>query len=125
MQILAIEHDKSNFKNFTDYQIYNREKSFKREIKKRVDFLLANSKDQYDFVLKSRALKLDIDFSGKYAKYKLLDEPQLRPTRSRSITKLKKYDGRYDSAGIMERLKDNMVLLQSSPKEYRSPSLTF
>ena len=105
-----IEHDKSNFKNFTDYQIYNREKSFKREIKKRVDFLLANSKDQYDFVLKSRALKLDIDFSGKYAKYKLLDEPQLRPTRSRSITKLKKYDGRYDSAGIMERLKDNIVV---------------
>lgn len=40
------EHDKLNFKNFTDYQIYNREKSFKREIKKRVDFLLANSKDQ-------------------------------------------------------------------------------
>ena len=55
-------------------------------------------------------MKLDIDFSGKYAKYKLLDEPQLRPTRSRSITKLKKYDGRYDSAGIMERLKDNIVV---------------
>ncbi|GAB2022856.1 relaxase/mobilization nuclease domain-containing protein [Pseudolactococcus yaeyamensis] len=105
-----IEHEKSTFKNHTTYYQYHREKNFKQQIKSRVDFLLANSKDEHDFILKSRALNLNIDFSGKFAKYKLLDEPQVRPTRSRSIAKLKQYDGRYDRQGIVARLKENDVV---------------
>lgn len=87
--------------SYTDYSAWRRKNNFRYEIKERLDFLLKHSLDKDDFFQKAKALNLHIDASGKYVTYKLIDSPQERPVRDRTLSKKGKY-----------RL-DKMVLLQS------------
>lgn len=62
-----------------------------------------------DFKKKAMALNLSVEFSGKYTTYKLLDEPQIKNTRGRSLSK--NHPEKYNFEGIMEKLKSNDVVL--------------
>ncbi len=83
----------------------------KHKIKQRLNFLLDHSSTLEDFKIKAAALNLDVDFSGKWTTYKLLDEPQLKSTRSRTLDRSKsgkesQYN-KYNIERIQERLSRN------------------
>ena len=69
---------------YTKWQV---DQLFKKKIKARLDFLLSHSHSIEDFLNKAKVLKLEVDFSGKYATYRLLDHSQLKNTRDRSLSK--------------------------------------
>lgn len=100
-------------KKFTNshkkYTLWQTENIFKSKIKSRLDFLLENSHDLADFKKKAMALNLSVDFSGKHTTYKLLDEPQIKNTRGRSLSK--NHPEKYNFEGIVEKLKSNDVVL--------------
>ncbi|EOJ55318.1 relaxase/mobilization nuclease domain-containing protein [Enterococcus faecalis] len=85
--------------------MWQTENIFKSKIKSRLDFLLDHSSSIDDFKIKAEALDLQVDFSGKWAKYCLLDEPQIKNTRSRSLSK--KNPEKYNLDQIEARLKEN------------------
>lgn len=85
--------------------MWQTENLFKNKIKSRLDFLLDHSSSIDDFKIKAEALDLQVDFSGKWAKYCLLDEPQIKNTRSRSLSK--KDPEKYNLDRIEARLKEN------------------
>ncbi|MGX7203094.1 transcription elongation factor GreAB [Enterococcus plantarum] len=87
------------------YTMWQTESMFKQKIKSRLDFLLAHSSSIEDFLQKADALNLSVDFSKKWATYKLLDEAQIKNTRSRSLSK--NNPDRYNYEAIGERLKEN------------------
>lgn len=87
------------------YSAYRKNNSFKIEIKNRLDFLLKNSLDLEDFKKKAQILNLSFDFSGKYTKYRLLNQEQERNTRDSSLSKR----GNYSLEKIMQRLAKNVV----------------
>ncbi|EGV06721.1 relaxase/mobilization nuclease domain protein [Streptococcus constellatus subsp. pharyngis SK1060 = CCUG 46377] len=89
-----------------EYAAYRRENSFKLEIKSRLEFLLKHSTSLDDFQDKAKALNLAIDFSGKYAKYKLLDQEQKRNTRDSTLSK----KGRYSLEQIRDHLAKNEIV---------------
>ena len=89
-----------------EYAAYRRENSFKLEIKSRLEFLLKHSTSLADFQEKAKALNLAADFSGKYVKYKLLDQDQKRNTRDSTLSK----KGRYSLEQIKNRLAKNEVV---------------
>lgn len=89
-----------------EYSAYQRENVFKLEIKSRLEFLLKHSTSLEDFKSKAQALNLNVDFSGKYAKYKLLDKEQKRNTRDSSLSK----KGRYSLESVEKQIAKNEVV---------------
>jgi hypothetical protein len=93
---------KNSHKKYTKWQT---ESLYKHKIKSRVDYLLQHSHSIPDFLTKADALHLEVDFSGKWATYRLLDEPQIKNTRSRALSKTN--PEKYNLAEIEKRLNQN------------------
>lgn len=93
---------KNSHAKYTKWQTEN---IFKSRIKSRLDFLLEHSLDLDDFKTKAKALNLAVDFSGKWATYRLLDDVQVRNTRGRSL--VKSDPERYNLERIESHLKKN------------------
>lgn len=86
-----------------EYMAYVSKHSFRREIKRRLDFLKKNSVSLDDFLEKARALNLFVDFSKKEAVYRLLDEPQQRNVRDKTLSK----KGHYSKQAIEKIVEEN------------------
>lgn len=93
--------------SYTKYSAWKQSNNFRKEIKDKLDFLLKNSVDLYDFNEKAKALNLEIDVSGKYTTFKLKDSSQKRGVRDRTLSK----KGKYNIDQIEERLKTNVVVI--------------
>ena len=93
--------------SYTKYSAWKESNNFRQVIKDRLDFLLKNSVDLYDFNEKAKALNLEIDVSGKYTTFKLKDSSQKRGVRDRTLSK----KGKYNIDQIEERLKTNVVVI--------------
>ncbi len=91
--------------NHKDYIVYQKQNIFKNEIKSRLEHLLKYSTSLEDFKEKAKALNVEVDFSGKYVKYKLLDKDQKRNTRDSTLSK----KVRYSLSSISKRLEKNQV----------------
>ena len=92
--------------SYTKYSAWRRQNNYRFEIKKRLDFLLKHSLSLEDFKQKAAALELQIDFSGKFVKYKLLDQPQQRNVRDDTLSK----KGLYSLEKIKERISKNQLV---------------
>lgn len=90
----------------TDYSAWRRKNNFRFEIKERLNFLLKHSLDMNDFLQKAKALNLQVDTSGEYVKYKLVDQPQERFVRDRTLSK----KGKFSLEKIKEQLATNEVV---------------
>lgn len=98
---------KPTMKNsYTKYSAWRRQNNYRFEIKERLDFLLKHSLSLEDFKHKAAALDLQIDFSGKFVKYKLLDQPQQRNVRDDTLSK----KGLYSLEKIKERISKNQLV---------------
>lgn len=99
-----------------EYSAYQKKNVFKLEIKSRLEFLLKHSTSLADFQEKAKALNLAVDFSGEYAKYKLLDKDQDRNTKDRTLSKKR----RYSLEQIEERIAKNEIVhpLETIKDEY-------
>lgn len=86
-----------------EYMAYVSKHSFRREIKRRLDFLKKNAVSLDDFLEKARALNLFVDFSKKEAVYRLLDEPQQRNVRDKTLSK----KGHYSKQAIEKIVEEN------------------
>lgn len=93
--------------NYTKYSAWKESNNFRQTIKSKLDFLLKNSVDLYDFNEKAKALDLEIDISGKYTTYKLKGSNQKRGVRDRTLSK----NGKYNIDQIEERLKNNIAVI--------------
>lgn len=94
--------EKSPGNSHLKYTKWQTQSIYKSQIKQRLDYLLEVSSDIEDFKLKATALNLSFDFSGKWATYRLLDEPQMKNTRGRNLDK--KHPEKYNLESIIERL---------------------
>ena len=92
--------------SYTKYSAWRRQNNYRFEIKDRLDFLLKHSLSLEDFKQKAAALDLQIDFSGKFVKYKLLDQPQQRNVRDNTLSK----KGLYSLEKIKERISKNQLV---------------
>lgn len=92
--------------SYTKYSAWRRQNNYRFEIKERLDFLLKHSLSLEDFKHKVAALDLQIDFSGKFVKYKLLDQPQQRNVRDDTLSK----KGLYSLEKIKERISKNQLV---------------
>lgn len=101
----AIIIDKSPKNSHKKYTMWQTESIYKSKIKSRLDFLLDHSSSIEDFKEKADALYLHVDFSKKWATYRLLDQPQIKNTRGRSLTK--RDSEKYNLDRIESRLKEN------------------
>jgi hypothetical protein len=97
--------EKSPQSSRAKYTKWQTENIFKSKIKSRLDFLLEHSYDFEDFSKKAEALNLHLDFSGKWATYRLLDEPQVKNTRGRNLSKAA--PEKYNLDPIIDHLKTN------------------
>ncbi|MGT2637033.1 helical hairpin domain-containing protein [Streptococcus ratti] len=104
--------------SYTDYSAWRRKNNFRFEIKERLDFLIKHSLDSNDFLQKARALDLKVDTSGKYITYQLIDQPQQRPVRDRTLSKKR----RYSLEKLQERFATNEVVysLETIKQKYES-----
>mgnify|MGYP001014715068 CR=1 FL=1 len=93
--------------SYTKYSAWKESNNFRQVIKDKLDFLLKNAVDLYDFNEKAKALNLEIDVSGKYTTFKLTDSSQKRGVRDRTLSK----KGKYNIDQIEERLKNNVVVI--------------
>jgi len=93
--------------SYTKYSAWKESNNFRETIKSKLDFLLKNSVDLYDFNEKAKALDLEIDISGKYTTYKLKGSNQKRGVRDRTLSK----NGKYNIDQIEERLKNNIAVI--------------
>lgn len=93
--------------SYTKYSAWKESNNFRQVIKDRLDFLLKNAVDLYDFNEKAKALNLEIDVSGKYTTFKLNDSSQKRGVRDRTLSK----KGKYNIDQIEERLKNNVIVI--------------
>ena len=97
---------KNSHKKYTAWQQAN---TFKVEIKNRLEFLLKHSTSLEDFKVKAKALDLNVDYSGKFVKYRLtvpLDgKLQERNTRDDILSKRRKYS----LENLLKRLDQNQV----------------
>lgn len=93
--------------SYTKYSAWKESNNFRQTIKSKLDFLLKNSVDLYDFNEKAKALDLEIDISGKYITYKLKGSNQKRGVRDRTLSK----NGKYNIDQIEERLKNNIAVI--------------
>lgn len=92
--------------SYTKYSAWRRQNNYRFEIKERLDFLLKHSLSLEDFKHKAAALDLQVDFSGKFVKYKLLDQPQQRNVRDDTLSK----KGLYSLEKIRERISKNQLV---------------
>ena len=92
--------------SYTKYSAWRRQNNYRFEIKERLDFLLKHSLSLEDFKQKAAALNLQIDFSSKFVKYKLLDQPQQRNVRDDTLSK----KGLYSLEKIKERISKNQLV---------------
>ncbi|WP_061587150.1 relaxase/mobilization nuclease domain-containing protein [Streptococcus oralis] len=92
--------------SYTKYSAWRRQNNYRFEIKERLDFLLKHSLSLEDFKHKATSLDLQIDFSGKFVKYKLLDQPQQRNVRDDALSK----KGLYSLEKIKERISKNQLV---------------
>lgn len=100
-----------NMKNsYTKYSAWRRQNNYRFEIKQRLDFLLKQSTSLEDFKEKAQALDLQIDFSGKFVKYQLTDQPQKRRVRDDTLSK----KGRYSLKQIKEQVEKNQLVYDVS-----------
>lgn len=90
----------------TEYAALRRKNNYRFEIKERLNFLLKHSLDMNDFLQKAKALNLQIDTSGKYVKYMLMDQPQERFVRDRTLSK----KGKFSLEKIKEQIATNEVV---------------
>lgn len=90
----------------TEYTAWRRKNNYRFEIKERLNFLLKHSLDMNDFLQKAKALNLQIDTSGKYVKYMLMDQPQERFVRDRTLSK----KGKFSLEKIKEQIATNEVV---------------
>ncbi|WP_242327967.1 relaxase/mobilization nuclease domain-containing protein [Lactococcus lactis] len=97
--------EKSPKNSHMKYTRWQTQSIYKSQIKQRLDFLLAHASNIEDFKKKAKALNLAVDFSGKWATYRLLDEPQIKNTRGRHLDK--KAPEKYNLESISERLQLN------------------
>lgn len=79
--------EKSPRNTHQKYTKWQTESLFKTRIKSRLDFLIQHSSSVPDFLEKAEALHLQVDFSKKWATYRLMDEPQIKNTRGRNLDK--------------------------------------
>lgn len=93
--------------SYTKYSAWKESNNFRQTIKSKLDFLLKNSVDLYDFNEKAKELYLEIDISGKYTTYKLKGSNQKRGVRDRTLSK----NGKYNIDQIEERLKNNIAVI--------------
>ena len=93
--------------SYTKYSAWKESNNFRQTIKSKLDFLLKNSVDLYDFNEKAKALDLEIDISGKYTTYKLKGSNQKRGVRDRTLSK----NGKYNIDQVEERLKNNIAVI--------------
>ena len=92
----------------TEYSAWRRKNNYRFEIKERLNFLLKHSLDINDFLQKAKALNLQIDTSGKYVKYMLMDQPQERFVRDRTLSKKGKFS--------LEKIKEQIATESSKMK---------
>ncbi|WP_366533598.1 relaxase/mobilization nuclease domain-containing protein (plasmid) [Carnobacterium maltaromaticum] len=97
--------EKSPKNSHKKYTMYQTESIFKQKIKSRLDFLMDHSSSLDDFLIKAEALELFVDFSKKWSTFRLLDEPQVKNTRGRSL--FKKEPNRYDLEKIVDHINMN------------------
>lgn len=97
--------EKSPKTSHKKYSVWQAETQYKTKIKSRLDFLLSHSVSMDDFLLKADALNLSVDFSGKWATYHLIDEPQIKNTRGRNL--LKSDPTKYNFDQIKETVEKN------------------
>lgn len=93
--------------SYTKYSAWKESNNFRQTIKSKLDFLLKNSVDLYDFNEKAKELDLEIDIPGKYTTYKLKGANQKRGVRDRTLSK----NGKYNIDQIEERLKNNIAVI--------------
>ncbi|WP_409373722.1 helical hairpin domain-containing protein [Streptococcus suis] len=100
--------------SYTKYSAWRRQNNFSYEIKQRLDFLLKNATSLEDFKQKATELDLQVDFSGKFVKYRLLTplEGKLQEKNIRDDTLSKKRF--YSLEKIIERVEKNQVVLDIS-----------
>lgn len=96
--------------SYTKYSAWRRQNNYRFEIKQRLDFLLKQSTSLEDFKQKAQALDLQIDFSGKFVKYQLTDQPQKRRVRDDTLSK----KGRYSLEQIKEQVEKNQLVYDVS-----------
>ena len=101
--------EKSPANSHLKYTKWQTQSIYKSQIKQRLDFLLEYSSDIEDFQKKAVALDLSIDFSGKWATYRLLDEPQIKNTRGRTLDK--NHPEKYNLESIVNQLASNEMIL--------------
>lgn len=101
--------EKSPGNSHLKYTKWQTQSIFKSQIKQRLDYLLETSSNIEDFKIKATALNLSVDFSGKWATYRLLDEPQMKNTRGRNLDK--KHPDKYNFESIIERIETNDISL--------------
>ncbi len=90
----------------TEYSAWRRKNNYRFDIKDRLNFLLKHSLDMEDFFQKAKLLNLQIDTSRKYVRYKLMDQPQDRFVRERTLSKV----GKFSLEKIKERIAENDVV---------------
>ncbi|GIC69371.1 relaxase/mobilization nuclease domain-containing protein [Fructobacillus tropaeoli] len=95
---------KSNHQRYTKWQTEN---LYRKKIKARLDYLLANANSKMDFLEKAAAIHLQVDTSGQHTKFKLADSDQIKWTRARSLDK--KQPELYQMANMEKRLAENDV----------------
>lgn len=96
--------------SYTKYSAWRRQNNYRFEIKQRLDFLLKQSTSLEDFKQKATALDLQIDFSGKFVKYQLTDQPQKRRVRDDTLSKKR----RYSLKQIKEQVDKNQLVYDVS-----------
>lgn len=100
--------------SYTKYSAWRRQNNFSYEIKQRLDFLLKQSTSVEDFKQKAKLLDLQVDFSGKFVKYRLLvpldGKYQEKNTRDRFLSK----KGHYGLEQIHERVEKNRLVYDVS-----------
>ncbi|MBF0786665.1 MULTISPECIES: relaxase/mobilization nuclease domain-containing protein [unclassified Streptococcus] len=100
--------------SYTKYSAWRRQNNFSHEIKQRLDFLLKQSISVEDFKQKAKVLDLQVDFSGKFVKYRLRvplnGKLQEKNTRDRTLSK----KGRYSFEKIKERVEKNQLVYDVS-----------
>lgn len=92
--------------SYTKYSAWRRQNNYRFEIKRRLNFLLKQSISLEDFKEKAQALNLQIDFSGKFVKYQLTDQPQKRRVRDDTLSKKSIYSLEH----IKERVDKNQLV---------------
>lgn len=97
-----IEHSLKN--SHKQYQVYLSKNSYRNEIKKKLKFLIKHASDWNDFKQKATALGIEVDDKGKYTTYQLMERPQERKVRDRSLK-----NQALMKEAIIERLKENEV----------------